>query len=1083
MRRKLFSGILLLFLTQLLFPQKYFFRNFSVKDGMPQSSAYCLMQDSRGFIWMGTDGAGVSVFDGKNFKTYNKGNGLSGNIVRTVFEDTKGNIWIGTDNGVTVYDGYSMQIIGSEEGLECSSALRFAESKQGIVWIATNDGGLYGAEVGDSLKLMNFDQQDGLVSNFIYDIYIDEDDKMWLAMIGGLNILEFVDESCDTLKKVYSPLTRSNFIISIEEEKDGSILFGTYGDGLFRVAEDISSGTFKVDYPFRDEIFSDITAWDMLLKDDGELLVSTDKKGVLTIRDHKYIGSFNTENGLLSNQVLDMIEDSEGNIWFTTLGQGISMYDDNKFIRYGSDDGIAGKEINGILTLDAKLIIATNEGVMSFIVDGNKIKLKDIYDSGSGLADIAANTLLNYNSQLWVGTNNGISIIEKGKVTGFYLNDELSNPIISCLLGDSDGNIWIGTGEGYNKLVESTLYSLDQEEGFINNEVQTIIEDAGGRIWIGTLGGLVRLEKDIYTDFNEEDGLSELRINTLAEDENGNIWIGTFGGGIFRFDISKDSSQIELVAAKDVLSSGIIYSLVFVDKNNIVVSTDKGFDLIEFDNDQNIMTSIHYNMYDGYSEGENSENSLAIDQTGIIWFGTSDGLVRFDPDEDNDYELKPRSFITDIRLFFEEQDWESKGFKRQKWFNIPEGLVLGHKDNHVTFEYTGFCFHDPNDLEFSYFLEGQSKVWSPYGKKNEVVLSGLLPGDYTFKVMAKNKYGVQGDIAEFSFIIKPPIWKTTWFLIIMSLLVITLLILFIRLRERTLVNEKIKLEKIVEERTREVVEQKDEIVRQRDIVVNQKHEITSSIEYAETIQMAVLPEKKILKKAFSDYFILFRPKDIVSGDFYWMSKKNGHLVFTAGDCTGHGVPGAFMSLLGVSFLNKIVNESGNVEPDKILECLRDNVITSLRQKGVAESSKDGMDMALCSLDIENNKLYYSGANNPLYLIRKSDGEYQLTEIRGDKMPVGFHPSMTGFKLHEIDLIKGDTIYLFSDGFVDQFGGEKSRKFMKSRFKQMLLDNQDKDLKSQEEIFNNILEEWINYNTEEKDLYGQIDDIIVLGVRI
>jgi serine phosphatase RsbU (regulator of sigma subunit) len=313
------------------------------------------------------------------------------------------------------------------------------------------------------------------------------------------------------------------------------------------------------------------------------------------------------------------------------------------------------------------------------------------------------------------------------------------------------------------------------------------------------------------------------------------------------------------------------------------------------------------------------------------------------------------------------------------------------------------------------------------------------------------------------------------------------IIIIVRLRERNLIKEKVKLEKIVVERTREVVEQKDEIEKQRDVVMYQKKEITDSIHYAKRIQTAVLPDDKILKDTFADYFVLFRPKDIVSGDFYWMSSKNENVIFTAADCTGHGVPGAFMSMLGVSFLNKIVNESGIVQPSEILKHMRENVIIALKQEGTFETTKDGMDISLCSVDIKKMKLEFSGANNPLLIIRKDEAGYEIIEFKGDKMPIGFHSRMDDFTNHEFDIKKGDTIYLFSDGFVDQFGGPDGRKFMKPRFKQMLVDNQILDLDLQKIAFNTILDEWIKSTGDpisgHNPALGQIDDIILIGVRV
>ena len=218
-----------------------------------------------------------------------------------------------------------------------------------------------------------------------------------------------------------------------------------------------------------------------------------------------------------------------------------------------------------------------------------------------------------------------------------------------------------------------------------------------------------------------------------------------------------------------------------------------------------------------------------------------------------------------------------------------------------------------------------------------------------------------------------------------------------RMRERKLIKEKIKLEKIVEERTREVVEQKDEIAKQRDVVTYQKKEITDSIHYAERIQRAVLPEDTILKKSFADYFVLFRPKDIVSGDFYWMSEKADHIVFTAADCTGHGVPGAFMSMLGVSFLNKIVNEAGIVKPSKILKSVCAKILSMLlKQEGAFDDNQRWNGYIFVFCQSEKDEAWFAGANNPMLILRKDGEGYDVIEVKADKMPIGLHSRMDEF---------------------------------------------------------------------------------------
>ena len=267
-------------------------------------------------------------------------------------------------------------------------------------------------------------------------------------------------------------------------------------------------------------------------------------------------------------------------------------------------------------------------------------------------------------------------------------------------------------------------------------------------------------------------------------------------------------------------------------------------------------------------------------------------------------------------------------------------------------------------------------------------------------------------------------------------------------------------------------EQNIEIKHQRDQIFQQKQEITDSIMYASRIQTAILPPEKFLDE-LADHFILYKPRDIVSGDYYWMTQKDNKTIVVVADCTGHGVPGAFMSMLGISFLNEIVNKGDSTQPNDILNNLRDNVVNSLHQTGEEGEQQDGMDLALCVIDNDKTRLWFAGAYNPLFLIR--DGE--LTEVKPDKMPIGIHKEKTDpFTNNEVPIRKGDAIYMFSDGYVDQFGGPKAKKFMSKNFKDLLVSIHNDPMKDQKEFLDSTIENW-------KGDVEQIDDILVMGLRI
>jgi ligand-binding sensor domain-containing protein/serine phosphatase RsbU (regulator of sigma subunit) len=1096
LKRVIIFFVFLSLFQDVMFSQQYFFKKYSVEEGLPQSSVHCILQDSRGYIWIGTDGGGVARFDGQKFETLTKNDGLSGNIIRSLFEDSKGNIWIGTENGLTFYDGFKFAPIGKKEGLKGTSIMKILEGSNGIIWIASADSGLARLTYGDSISIMNYTSDDGLISNFIFDIYEDQEKRLWLGMLGGVNIVEFEDDSSKKIKRVNRQYIKSNSVVnvtSILPDRKGTIWLGTTNHGLFEAELSSDTKTFSVKPSKINNTFPDLGIWDIFSKENNELWIATDKFGIIRLQDDKILGFFNKENGLPSNQILDIKEDKEGNMWFASFGKGAIMFDDEKFISYNEKNGLTGSQVQDILFLnDSIFFVATEEGLLKFKKDGNRLKRLNYFNAKNGLIDVGANVIEKFKSdQIWIGTNKGINILSGNRLRKFTQNDKFDNLRINSLLADSYNNMWIGTSGGLFKLSGDKLFYLGHDNGLINSEVSTGIEDKKRTVWIGTLGGIVRFDSITlartdsltFSDFNEKEGLTSLQVSSMAEDPSGNIWIGTLGGGIFKFDKSKDSLPISSIATKGILSSNTINSLLFICDTLLVSGNEKGFDLLILDNHQAIKKVIYYDITDGFSGGECNPDALAKDSEGFIWFGTKNGLMKFDPRIDFNNHYLPEVNITGIKLFFEKVNWASKGLKILKWSDLPENLILSHKDNHLTFDFTGICYHNPDDLEFSYYLENQSKEWSPFSHINQVVFPGLIPGNYIFRIKARNKFGLTGKTSEYHFLINPPFWRTPWFYVPAFLLFVFIIITIIRIRERNLRNEKNKLEKIVDERTHEVVIQKNEIERQRDVVTYQNKEITDSIHYAQRIQQAVLPEEEILKKTFSDYFIIFRPKDIVSGDFYWMTEKDDHVVFAAADCTGHGVPGALMSMLGVSFLNKIVNESGIIKPSAILTSLRENIITALKQEDTLSATKDGMDISICSYNIQKKQLWFSGAFNPLYIVRRMGDEYGIIEQRGDRMPVGYYSIMTDFTNHTLNVQKGDTLYLFSDGFIDQFGGPNGRKFMIQRFKQMLLDNQGLDMASQKETYIKILDEWINFPTIHSKNCGQIDDIILLGLRI
>lgn len=317
-------------------------------------------------------------------------------------------------------------------------------------------------------------------------------------------------------------------------------------------------------------------------------------------------------------------------------------------------------------------------------------------------------------------------------------------------------------------------------------------------------------------------------------------------------------------------------------------------------------------------------------------------------------------------------------------------------------------------------------------------------------------------------------------LIIIALIVLSSILLFAIWQYRLKIKSEKKLHDLNADLNtkNDLLENKSMIIENQSATIQEKSkEITDSIRYAQKIQTAIMPLKDEFAAYFNDSFVLFEPKDIISGDFFWITRKHDKIIYATVDCTGHGVPGGFMSMLGVSLLNEIVNEHDLTEPSLILSRLRKKVITALRQKGLSGEQQDGMDMTICVIDKKEMTLQYAAANHVFYVIRKKEAGFELEEYHGDKQPVGIYGrELKPFTQQCIDLFPNDVIYTFTDGYADQFGGPKDKKFMYKQLKELLLSIQELDLVEQEDILKDRFTAW-------KGNLEQIDDVCIIGVRI
>ncbi|HLP13977.1 MAG TPA: SpoIIE family protein phosphatase, partial [Flavobacteriales bacterium] len=461
------------------------------------------------------------------------------------------------------------------------------------------------------------------------------------------------------------------------------------------------------------------------------------------------------------------------------------------------------------------------------------------------------------------------------------------------------------------------------------------------------------------------------------------------------------------------------------------------------------------------------EGKSGKDNMGNLFFATVKGMLVINPDEIVIPSRVPELYISTCKI------------GNRLLGNAEMGeLSLGKKifswnENFLNFEVYTDQLIGPRPHRVYYRLTGLDSAWIDNGASNQIRYTNLSHGNYTLEIKLINGYGIQSKILRLTFTIGRPFWLTWWFISLIVLVLVIAFYLFIKLRERAMRRKQVLLEKIISDRTAEVVNKAKEIQNQKEIIEEKNKELTDSIHYAQRIQQSILPDEKTMRKYLPEHFVYFRPKDIVSGDFYWFSQQKDSVMWALVDCTGHGVPGGFMSMLGSGLLNQIVNEELHVEPGVVLDELRSRVIIALKQTGAIGENRDGMDIAFCRYIPSKNMVQFAGANNSLYLINNGN----LLEFKGDKQPIGIYVGeKKQFTCQEIQVKKGDKLYMSSDGYFDQFGGEKGKKFKSSSFEKLVQKINDHNSAEQLKCLDETFIAW-------RGDYEQVDDVCVIGVHI
>jgi ligand-binding sensor domain-containing protein/serine phosphatase RsbU (regulator of sigma subunit) len=1052
------STIWCLFLfSAVLNSQTYSFKNYGTERNIPSGYVYTINQANDGYLWIGTT-AGLTRFDGFSFIPVQYPDSISGRYPTVSLKDKRGTLWFGcSDGSVYFVRENKLLTVPLSKNKNFSDILGISEileGPDGLIYIFPQGNAVFKVNPVTPAEISRYSLPEDQV---VFSASFTGSGKILIGSQGDLLVCSLEKDSI-SVSEVIKGFNYSN-ITSIHRTDDSTrFVLGTDGNGLFQLK---ISETGHLLSGFRDHPEWESLSIQAISEDsDHNIWVATKESGAFRFHfSDNYesllnIRSYNINSGLVANNVKTVFQDAEGNSWMGFSGEGISMLTSSAFGYYEPGKNTFENNIIFINSFNDKYFLGTPTGFHLFDASSGKSDSYSVLSGQVGKAEITS-YYLDEGKNLWIGTGgNGLYLRDKsGSVRLYYSTGDTGSDYINDIAIDKK-NIWLATINGViviDRRSGKFRKKFDITNGLPHNSINKIFFASDGSIYIGTESDrLCIISADLVINPPGNvimSGSTKNTVSSFAEDHNGVIWAATKGNGVFEF-FRKDS--VSAINRTNDLMSNSCYSILADSEMNIWIGHDKGFSRFN-----PIIGTMKVFGTDFAREGVCNPNAIYESGDGKIFIGTSDGLIIFDRKNEKKSLIPPFNNVNYITI-------NNVPYPFQSVYTLPYS-----KKNAIRVYFSGINFSAPEKVYYSTFLENFDDDWSKMSTSREVPYN-LSDGKYKFNLISVNEEGYSQETpVSFTIIIKPPLWRRWWFILSGIIILAGIVVLIIRERDKAQKQVQEYLEKELAARTSVVMKQKGEIELQNI-------EITDSINYAKRIQTSILPDINKLKETFKDAFILFHPRDIVSGDFYWFDKlEDDKFIIVCADSTGHGVPGAFMSMIGSTLLQDIVTRQRITKPSTILSLLDKQIFSTLNQNVELGVSNDGMDMVVCEFNIKTRHIRFASAMRPLIIVLDGEPYY----IKGNRLSVGGESVIEKyFDDQEYYLNEGDTVYLFSDGLPDQFGGVDGKKLKIARLKRLVEQVSKLPMEEQKAAISKFFFEW-------KGSYDQVDDILMMGVRV
>ncbi len=783
---------------------QYRIDQWTTEHGLPMKRISSVLQSANGYIWLGTQ-EGLARFDGFDFTIFDKHQtGLESKTIMALTEDSHGTLWIGTVDGLTRYRNGRFETLTSDEGLAGNNITAILEDRRGRIWAATFDNGVSLID-GASIQILN--EANGLSSSNITSLYEDPSGTVWLGTTDA-GVMNYHDGQF-SLHTTDSGLP-SDEITRIDGDADGTVWIGTKGG--FVVVNDDSFRTYAVEDGLPSNV---VRAFEMDAA--GSLWIGTE--GGMSRLANGRLESFDGIEGLSS--VLALEEDVEGSLWIGTSRGGLFRVQDGKFTTFTIDEGLGGNSVYSV------------------------------YEDADG--------------DMWVGMlGGGVSRIRNGKITTLTSEDGLGTDNVVSVYGSSDGSVWLGTqGQGLIRYRNGTLRHYTNDDGLPGNGVYTIYEDARGNLWLGAgRAGLVRFDGKQFVTYTTEDGLTDNSVTAVTEGPRDYLWVGTYNGGLnlikngvvietyttanglpndYVSSIYRDADRVLWIATREGgltrfkdgklkslsadqgLFNDTILHILEDDSGNLWMSSNRGLFRVRkadvhsvLDGQVAALESVAYDQSDGlktYEFNGGAQPAGWKDRDGRLWFVSSKGVVRVDPKSLPRNDVPPQVLIEQVLV-------------SEHLVRTDTTVTLEPGQNKLEIDFIGLSYMASEEVIYRYMLDGLDTDWIEAGSRRQAFYTNLPPGNYTFRVMARNADGVWSDSpATFSFYLKPFFYQTPWFYLLMAVVVVLAGVVIFKVRIRQMKARQRELEETVRERTRDLREEKQKVEEAKSVIEEQADQL------------------------------------------------------------------------------------------------------------------------------------------------------------------------------------------------------------------------------------------------------------------